>query len=229
MSSHSIDLILSPFCYFLGYLSGGCAFWWLARRRGLNTVGVASTMAVGLFGGLVFGNIFQFLFTGEAGKTVIGAIAGGYATIIVFKSYIGLTRPLGDLFAFAISAGEAVGRWGCFFGGCCYGKVAHGTFTIWQHNAWRYPTQIYLSLAAALTFAILLTVERKHLLPENGLFYLQGTLFCTLRFIIEFFRVGDTVLYGLTAAQLACLAGLCFFGYKLTTMHSNHHMIAVAQ
>jgi phosphatidylglycerol:prolipoprotein diacylglycerol transferase len=134
---------------------------------------------------------------------------------------LGLVRPLGDLFAFALSTGETVGRWGCYFAGCCYGKPAHISRAIWQHDAWRHPTQIYSSVAAAITFATLVVLERRSTLPENGLFYLQGAMFCTFRFVIEFFRVGDVAFAGLTAAQLGCMAGLCFFGYKLMTMRNQ--------
>jgi phosphatidylglycerol:prolipoprotein diacylglycerol transferase len=218
MSIHLIDGILSPFCYILGYATGAGAFWWLARRRGLNTLGVACVMGAGLIGGLLFGNLVQFLVTGGPGKTVIGGIAGGYLTIFLYKRRIGLTRPLGDLFAFALSSGEAVGRWGCFFAGCCYGKISQAPLSIWQHGAWRYPTQIYSSLAAALTFAVLVYAEKHRLFPENGLFYLQGAMFCSFRFVIEFYRVGDIMFAGLTVAQIGCAIGLLFFGYKLSTM-----------
>jgi phosphatidylglycerol---prolipoprotein diacylglyceryl transferase len=218
MNNPSIDSILSPFCYFLGYCAGAAAFWWLARQRGLDSLGVASVMLVGLIGGLVSANIVQILVTSEPGKTVIGAVAGGYLTIILYKRWIGLRRPLGDLFAVALSAGEAVGRWGCYFGGCCYGKVSRLPLAIWQHDAWRYPTQIYSSIAAAVTFAVLVYSEKRAFLQENALFYIQGAMFCAFRFVIEFFRVGNIEFAGLTAAQIACLVGLCFFGYKLNTM-----------
>jgi len=216
-----MNSVLSPICYVLGYATGASAFWWLARRRGLDTFGVACVMAAGLIGGLFFGNAVQWLLTGGPGKTVIGAIAGGYLTIFVYKRWIGLVRPLGDLFAFAMSSGEAVGRWGCYFAGCCYGKISTGPLSIWQHGAWRYPTQIYASLAAAFTFAVLVYAEKRRLFPENGLFYLQGAMFCCFRFVIEYYRVGDVIYDGLTAAQIACVAGLLFFGYKLKTMQGK--------
>jgi prolipoprotein diacylglyceryltransferase len=114
----------SPVFYLLGYCAGVSAFAWLAKRRGISTVGVWSVALVGLFGGLIGANLAQLIASGgkEAGKTVLGGIIGGYLSVHLFKRRIGLVRPLGDLFALALSAGEAVGRWGCFFGGCCYGR-----------------------------------------------------------------------------------------------------------
>jgi phosphatidylglycerol---prolipoprotein diacylglyceryl transferase len=219
--------MLSHVFFVLGYAVGAAAFWWLAARRGLNTEGVATVMGAGLIGGLIFGNFFELVTTGEPGKTVIGAVVGGYVTIIVYKHIIGLKRPMGDLFAIALSAGEAVGRWGCFFGGCCYGKVTTMPWAIWQHGAWRQPTQIYHSLAAAVTFCVLLYCEKRSLLPENGLFYLQGVMFCAFRFVIEFYRIGQVFAAGLTLAQIACILGFGFFGYKLTTL-APRHQVAVA-
>ena len=141
---------LSSGCYALGYLIGLAAFVLMARRRQLVTAGIMAVMAAGLIGGLAGANLAQWLFGGAAGKTVLGGIAGGYLTILVYKRYLGLRRPTGDLFAVAVSAGEAVGRWGCFFGGCCYGKACAVPWGVWQHGALRHPTQIYLSGANAL-------------------------------------------------------------------------------
>ena len=136
MNDPEIDKYLSPFCYLLGYIAGVVAFWWLARHRGLRTEGVASVMAVGVVGGLIFGTVIQRLVTGVAGKTIIRVVFGGCAAIIVYKWAIGPNRPLGDLFAFALSAGEAVGRWGCFSEAAAtvkcrifpfrFGSTAHG-------------------------------------------------------------------------------------------------------
>src|ERR1700683_3174832 len=107
---------LSAACYAAGYLTGAIAFLLMARRRRLLTDGVMMLMVVGLVGGLASDNIAQRIVGGAAGKTVLGALAGGYLSVIVGKRILGIRRPLGDLFAVALSSGEAVGRWGCFFG-----------------------------------------------------------------------------------------------------------------
>lgn len=207
-------LTLSAVCYAAGYLTGLAAFLWMAWRRRLATGGILLVALAGLFGGLIGANLTQWLVTGSAGKTVLGAIAGGYLAVFLTKRALGLRRSTGDLFAVAISAGEAVGRWGCFFGGCCYGKPATIPWAIWQHSAHRHPTQAYLSLANLLILIVLLYVERRKP-PENTLFYLQGVLYCIARFVIEFYRETHTVAGMLTAAQWACLGGLLFFGKML--------------
>ena len=212
-------MTLSAGCYALGYLTGLAAFVFMARRRNLATAGMMAVMGAGLLGGLVGANLVQWtaahsLGGGAAGKTVLGGIAGGYGCIVLYKRHLGITRPTGDLFAVAISAGEAVGRWGCFFGGCCYGKVCALPWAVQQHGELRHPTQLYLSGANALILLALWRYDKTHP-PENALFYLQGVLYCLARFTIEFFRAGPPPVWGLTVAQWACIAGLLFFAVQL--------------
>jgi phosphatidylglycerol:prolipoprotein diacylglycerol transferase len=200
--------------YAAGYILGIAAFVWMARRRGLATEGILLAMMAGLIGGLICANLAQYAVTGAAGKTVLGAVAGGYLCVFLYKRAVGIRRPLGDLFAVAICAGEAVGRWGCYFGGCCYGRPTRVPWAIWQHGAFRHPTQVYLSLACLLILGALWQFERASP-PENGLFYLQGMLYCAARFLIEFWRENHAVGMGLSAAQWAGLVGFAFFAVRL--------------
>src|SRR5258708_29144297 len=118
----SAPVTISAAFYALGYLSGIAAFFWMARKRGIATQGMLAVMGAGLLGGLITANLVQFA-TGSPGKTVLGAVAGGYLAVAWYKRRLGIVRPTGGLFAVALCVGEAVGRWGCFFGGCCYGKA----------------------------------------------------------------------------------------------------------
>lgn len=214
---HDVPFTISTLFYAAGYATGLAAFYWAARRRRLATDGVLMIVAAGLVGGLLFANISQLVFARAEGKSILGAIAGGYLCVVIVKRLLGIVRPTGDLFAFAISAGEAVGRWGCYFAGCCYGRVAHGGWAIFQHGAFRYPTQIYMSIASAAIFCILLAVDR--LRPrENLLFCVQMTLLCASRFVIEFYRATTVVAFGLSWAQFACVAGFLAFGAWLVVL-----------
>jgi phosphatidylglycerol:prolipoprotein diacylglycerol transferase len=212
-----VRLISSIAVYVLAYGVGLALFAWLARRRGIDTAGVRRCLVWGLAGGAAGATILQLL-AGEEGHTILGGVAGGYVAVILAKRSIGLQRPIGDLFAVALAGGEAVGRWGCFLAGCCYGKVANVPWAVEDHGAFRHPTQIYSSLAAAAVLAILLVLERRMRLPENALFYLQGTLFCVARFAIEFYRQPARIETPLTVAQWACVAGFAYFGYRLVRL-----------
>lgn len=176
-------------------------------------------MAAGLIGGLIGANLMQLAATGVPGKAIEGGILGGWIAVVWMKRRLGITRPTGDLFALAIPAGETIGRIACFIGGCCYGKAAHLAWAVHDHGIGRHPAQLYASAAAAICFFTLLWFERHRTLPENGLFYLGGLLFCIDRFSLDFFRDVTPTAGGVTLAQAACLIGILFFSAKLIGWH----------
>lgn len=225
--SAQIPRNLSAVWYAFGYGIGLLVFVWMARRRGFSPDDVLGVLGAGLIGGLIGANLTQFLFTGTMGKTVLGGVAVGYVCVVLYKRFSKIERPTGDLFAVSLMAGEAVGRWGCFFGGCCYGKVANLPWSVFQHEAFRHPTQAYLSLASAVILALLLWRELRCPLPENGIFYLQGALYSAARFLIEFYRDGATLHAGLTTAQWVCLVGVAFFGVRFVLL-VRHKVVSPA-
>lgn len=211
-------LNLSSLFYALGYGIGLITFAWMAHRRRLSFDTAYIICVVGLLGGLIGANITQLLFGSVPGKTILGGMAIGYLAVMLYKKARKITRPTGELFAVGLMAGEAVGRLGCYFGGCCYGKPAALPWSVYQHDQWRHPTQVYLALASGGILAILLYREFRRPLPEEGLFYLQGTLYCVARFVIEFWRDGAILHTGLTAAQWACLVGTVLFTWRLVSL-----------
>jgi phosphatidylglycerol:prolipoprotein diacylglycerol transferase len=138
------------------------------------------------------------------GRTIIGGVVCGWIAVEIAKGRLGITRSTGDLFALALPAGEAIGRLGCYFNGCCYGTVSSVPWAILQHGAWRHPSQIYLSLSAGLILCILLFFQQR--LPREGdLFRLYLVLFGLSRFCMEFFRERPTTIWGMSLAQGFCL------------------------
>ncbi len=100
-----------------------------------------------------------------------------------------------DIFAPSIALGQALGRMGCFFAGCCYGRptdLAWGvTFSHPQSLAPTgiplHPTQLYASLALMAIFFVLLGMRRHiHFSGQMACVYL--ILHSVLRFSIEFLR-----------------------------------------
>ncbi len=217
IDDHVRWIIAAPI-YALAYAVAALVFWWMARRRGMEAGAAARVMGAGLIGGLVGANLLQLVATGLPGKTIEGGIVGGWLAVIYVKHRFGIARPTGDLFALAIPAGEAIGRIACFIGGCCYGKVATVVWAVHDHGDLRHPAQLYLSFAALLCFAALLAIERRYRLPENGLFYIGGLLFCIDRFVVEFFREGASPQFGMTLGQIGCTLGFAFFAWKLLPM-----------
>ena len=51
----------------------------------------------------------------HSGKSILGAIAGGYIAIVLSKRAFGYTRSTGDCYLLAIPVATVIGRIGCFF------------------------------------------------------------------------------------------------------------------
>ena len=95
-------------------------------------------------------------------------------------------RKIVDITAPALALGQAIGRWGCFAAGCCYGKPATVpwavTFTsarareitgVPLHRA-LHPSQVYLSLNALVLCGVLLLLlrwKRRRGLPDGVVFW----------------------------------------------------------
>jgi phosphatidylglycerol:prolipoprotein diacylglycerol transferase len=107
-----------------------------------------------------------------------------------------------DVFAPGIALGHVVGRFGCFFAGCCYGKPTSVPWAITFSDPFAaanvgtplgvhlHPTQLYEAGAEFLILVALVATERKGRPFAGRTFWLYILLYAVSRFIIEFFR-GD--------------------------------------
>src|SRR5213593_2541226 len=107
-----------------------------------------------------------------------------------------------DVFAPGIALGHVIGRFGCLFAGCCYGKPTMKPWGITFIDPFAaanvgtalgvplHPTQIYEAGAELLILILLLTTERKGRPYAGRTFWLYMLLYAISRFIIEFYR-GD--------------------------------------
>ncbi len=65
------------------------------------------------------------------GKSVLGALLGGYAGVEAAKFALGYRAPTGDLFALVAPLGIGIGRIGCLLQGCCLGERCAPAFPKW--------------------------------------------------------------------------------------------------
>jgi len=105
-----------------------------------------------------------------------------------------------DVFAPGIALGHVVGRFGCFFAGCCWGKPTDVPWAITFTNPYAaanvgtplnvplHPTQLYEAGAEALILAVLLATERRGRPYPGRTFWVYMLLYAVSRFIIEFYR-----------------------------------------
>jgi len=149
----------------------------------------------------------------EGGLVFYGGILFAIPTVIWYAKKNDLALwSTADVFAPSIAIGHSIGRIGCFFAGCCYGKPAEGlpwavTFTNPQSLAQigipLHPTQLYESAGEFVNFLILITL-RRYKSFDGRLFLTYVLLYSVLRFIVEFFR-GDMgrgfIIYNISLSQ----------------------------
>lgn len=111
--------------------------------------------------------------------------------------------PVTDVFAPGIALGHAIGRLGCFFAGCCFGRPTTVPWAITFTNEYAaqnvgtpihvplHPTQLYEAGAELLILGVLLVLERRGRHFPGRTFWGYMLLYGVSRFIIEFYR-GDS-------------------------------------
>jgi len=205
---------------------------------------------VGCFFGALLGSVFfSILFVDWAeipkrlsamdfiGRTVIGGIGGGYLAVEVTKKWVNYPYSTGDAFALAIPLGHAIGRMGCFLGGCCYGTVSHLPWAIEypvgsvpflsqvksgmlsaqaSHSLAVHPAPLY-DLFFDLCLFVWLFVKRDSFQTRGALFRVYLFAYASFRFIAEFFRA-DTpfpVVGGPKPVQIFLLLVALYYGVWL--------------
>lgn len=225
---------LGEFLTGLGYAIGAIVFWWAARQKRLATDGIGRIAIAGFLVGILGAKLTELLASGwplkvpwivaldprVGGRALLGGILFGWIGVEIAKRRMGIRRSTGDLFALALPAGEAVGRIGCYFNGCCYGEPTSVPWAIYQHEAYRHPTQLY-SAASAVVILLLLAWARKRTAYEGQLFLLYLLLFGSSRFVIEHFRWQSGYVFGLSAMQWLCLELVVSSAIALVVKHAR--------
>jgi len=149
-------------------------------------------------------NLASFQFDG---KTILGALTGGYVFGEITKRIAGVKFSTGDALAVALPAGQSIGRIGCFFGGCCYGTPAVVPWAVMQAGTLRHPVQLYESALTACLAASLFFVRDRPRTPGHLFrYYLIG--YAIIRIGIELFRGEPQRMWGpVSYAQIFSAVG----------------------
>lgn len=140
----------------------------------------------------------------------------------VITSYIYLSRKKQDIYKVLdlvipyVALGQSIGRMGCFFNGCCFGKISEFGIYFPVHQAILIPTQIYSSLLLVLIFVILRYLQdRPHW--KGQIFFSYLFLYSIKRFFVEFLRMDNPAVFlGLTLFQLLSIALFIFTSFILS-------------
>ena len=145
------------------------------------------------------------------GKTIMCGIVGGYFGVEAAKWTLDVRIKTGDTFAVPVAIGVAIGRLGCFVGGCCYGAPTSLPWGVCFQRSGdalpRHPTQLYEAGFHLVMAGILLMLGKRGQF-RGQLIKLYILAYLGYRFLSEFIRPEPRVLMGLTGYQwaAACLA-----------------------
>lgn len=154
---------------------------------------------------------FTSLLFSRGGLSWFGGLVGGVGAALVYflvKGYP-LVRTIAAASP-ALAAGHAIGRIGCFLVGDDYGRPTDLPWGVAFPKGLPpttdrvHPTQLYE--AAVLTvLAVVLIRWRRRGVPDHIVLGRYLVLGGATRFLIEFIRVNDRVVAGLTVAHIAAL------------------------
>lgn len=188
----------------------------LARREGIDSGRIIDLGIVGLLAGFIGAKLLLYLIDApyyfEHPKEMLlslrsaGVFYGGLGlALLAGLLYVRRHRlPLGtvaDIAAPALALGQAIGRLGCLFAGCCYGSACTLPWAVTFHDqrahdltgvtldAPLHPTQVYHALADLLILFVTLRLMRRRRFPGQ-VFWTYLLSYAILRGLVEIWR-GD--------------------------------------
>ena len=141
------------------------------------------------------------------GKTVVGALLGGFLAVEWVKVAMGVNRVTGDLFASIAPLSLALGRVGCWQSGCCLGRICDPVpwaLTDSQGVArWpAVPVELAFNLVAFATFWFM---RSRRMLPGQH-FHLYIMAYGFFRLVHEPMRATPKWASGMSGYQVAAVA-----------------------
>lgn len=132
----------------------------------------------------------------EGGLVFYGGFIAAFLTAIVYVRRIQVPFfRIADIFSPGLAIGHALGRIGCFFAGCCYGKVCDLPWSVVftdplsmaPTDVHRHPAQLYAVAGNLLIFGTLWFL-RKRTRYTGQLFWLYALFYGLVRAFLELFR-----------------------------------------
>ena len=158
----------------------------------------------GFVGGKLFYYLQDPLFYYENPNLLLDSFSGGFVfygsllviipyTIWFLKKHSIPVLPMLDILAITTTIIHAIGRFGCFTAGCCYGSPTENTLGVvfpTTHNIAVHPTQLY-EVTMLLVIMLILFKIKKHQQFKGQLFITYLILYAFGRGSLEFFRGDD--------------------------------------
>jgi phosphatidylglycerol:prolipoprotein diacylglycerol transferase len=158
------------------------------------------------------------------GKSITGALLGGYAAVEIAKRLLGYRGVTGDWFAIIAPVGIMLGRIGCLMQGCCLGRVCEASwYTLHDsHGVARWPAVPVEFLFNALMLAVILVLRWRKSLPGQH-FHIYLIAYGIFRFFHEMLRDTPQIAGPFSGYQFAALAvaGLGAAGFLIRRKSST--------
>jgi phosphatidylglycerol---prolipoprotein diacylglyceryl transferase len=189
--------------------------WWI---YGGGVVGglVGAKLAYLLAEGWMFSDHPQRWTFWLTGKSIMGALPGGWIGVEIAKRRCHFTQNTGDRFALTLPIPLMLGRFGCLQAGCCQGiETSHG----------RWPAvEVEMGFLAFL-LCLFLILRVKNLLPGQH-FHLFLLLYTFFRFNHEFLRATPKISGLISGYQV--IAALTFIAALVAFRHRQKQNTSAA-
>lgn len=148
------------------------------------------------------------------GKTIVGAMLGGFLAVEGVKKLVGIRCSTGDRFVYPLLFGTAIGRIGCFLTGLDDQTYGIATALPWGidfgDGVLRHPTQLY-EIGFLLMLFVGLRLREQRGLANGKLFQFYFAGYLGFRFVIDFIKPDFRPGLGVTAIQVACAIALLLY------------------
>lgn len=159
------------------------------------------------------------------GKSITGALLGGYAAVEIAKRFLRYPGKTGDWFAIIVPLGVALGRVGCILHGCCLGRVCEASWFTMNDAAGvaRWPSALVELLFNVMMFGVVLLLRSRRILPGQY-FHIYLIAYGVFRFAHEFLRDTPQVLGVFSGYQIAalCIIALGVWGFERRRREQAH-------
>ena len=186
----------------------------LARRAGLDPERVTDLFVYSLLAAfvgakvaMIFGDFGEFAdhplrFLTENlrnfGAFYGGFVAGVLVAVLYLRRHAIPFWKAADVTAPCLALAQGLGRWGCFFAGCCYGApttrpwgLVFPAVPLCEDGTRIHPWPVYESLGDLALFGLLIGIFPRRRF-DGQVFLVYVALYATLRGLLEFLR-GDEV------------------------------------
>lgn len=210
----------------VGAVLGVALLGWLAGREGLEASAVISLAVIASLIGVVGARVYYLAqstqrvgLLSSAGMCIQGFVIAALATLFLGAPLLALPPlVLADVAAPGLMLGMAIGRLGCFYGGCCTGRMSRRRGALRSSDRYllvrRIPVQLIEGAVSAvlglIALAVLLTRDAHPAgvlaLATIGAYVLARQLLFSLRSTPRRTRVGRPAVGALSAAVAAVSA-----------------------